>query len=434
MKHARPLALLLAAALLAACALGAGPEPTPAPAPIPTAAVAPPTAAPPTAAAQAPTAAAPTATAATTEAAQPTSPPPTAEPAPLRPQTRLGTFFFYWYDCPRHECDAAQLSAVPPGWVAPLPNDRDPRDGTFYSSQNEDWYEGELRDMRSVGIQTIFPVSWGEHPHYWFTNETLRTLVQANAVQPRPLEIGMFLDTTAQQAMYSDFHDKGYHFGPGVGQMPLTDPMSGYFFYERHIKGFFDEIPREMWATEQGRPIIVAYTAICCRDLQRAGALWAAVKGAFERDFGVQPWLILEDTWFAPEAVSPPAGMRPLGEVADGRYSWGSALRGPQTRTINDYTVSSAGPGFDNRRITGVADPQLQPRASAPDGTAGDAAAFFRASLAAVPPEADLLLIETWNEWPESTGIARATYPSINGAITPDDLYLRVLREWRFGT
>lgn len=433
MKHARPLSLLLAAALLAACAIGGEPEPTPAPAPIPTAAVAPPTAAPlPSAAAQAPTAEQrPTAAAATPA---PTAPPPTPERAPLNPQTRLGTFFFYWYDCPRRECDAAQLSVVPPGWVAPLPNDHDDRDGRFYSSQNGDWYEGELRDMSAVGIQTIFPVSWGEHPHPWFTNETLRTLAQANGVQPRPLAIGMFLDTTAQQAMYSDFHGGGYHFGPGVGQLPLTDPMSGYFFYERHIKGFFDEIPREMWATEQGRPIIIAYTALCCRDLYRAGALWAAVKNAFERDFGVQPWLILEDTWFTPEAVSPPEGMRRLGDVADGRYSWGSALRGPQTRALNGYTVSSAGPGFDNRRITGIADPQHQSRATAPDGAPGDAAAFFRASLAAVPPEANLLLIETWNEWPESTGIARAAYPSVNGAYTPDDLYLQVLRRWRFGT
>ena len=432
MKHALPLALLLAAALLAACAIGSQPEPTQAPAPIPTAAVAPPTAAPlPSVAAQPPTTP-PIALAPTVAATAP--PAPTAERPPLNPSIRLGTFFFYWYDCPRHECDATQLSAVPPGWIAPLPNDRDPRDGSFYSSQNEDWYEGELRDMRSVGIQTIFPVSWGEHPHNWFTNETLRTLVQANAVQPKPFEIGMFLDTTAQQAMYSEFHGGGYRFGPGVGQMPLTDPMSGYFFYERHIKGFFDEIPRKMWATEQGRPIIVVYTAICCRDLQRAGALWAAVKSAFERDFGVQPWLVLEDTWFAPEAVNPPAGMRPLGEVADGRYSWGSALRGPQTRTLNGYTVSSAGPGFDNRRITGIADPHLQPRATAPDGKPGDAAAFFRGSLAAVPPETNLLLIETWNEWPESTGVARAAYPAVNGARTPDDLYLQVLREWRFGT
>jgi hypothetical protein len=354
-------------------------------------------------------------------------------PQPRNPQIRLGTYFFYWYHCPAKECDARQLSAVPPGWTDALPGDGDTRDGTSYSSLNGDWYEGELRGMRAAGIELLFPVSWGDHPHYWFTQETLELLVQANGVQPQPFPIGLFLDTTAQQAMFNDFQDQGYRFGPLVPQLPLSDPRSGYFFYDRHIKGFFERIPRAMWATEQGRPIIIAYTALCCRDLQRAGALWGAVKEAFERDFGVRPWLILEDTWFAPEAIDPPAGMRRLEQVADARYSWGAALRGPQTRALNGYNVSSAGPGFDNRRIAGIQQPQHQPRSAGLDGTPGDAAAFFRASLAAVPQDTNLLLIETWNEWPESTGIARARYPALDGVVPPEDLYLQVLRQWRFG-
>src|SRR5262249_6966596 len=71
-------------------------------------------------------------------------PPPTRVPLPTAPavarngQIRLGTYFFYWYDCPRNECDAGQLSAVPPGWTGPLPGDHDPRDGRSYSSLNED--------------------------------------------------------------------------------------------------------------------------------------------------------------------------------------------------------------------------------------------------------------------------------------------------------
>jgi hypothetical protein len=360
------------------------------------------------------------------------APSPTPLPPPLNGQIRLATFFFYWYDCPLRECHTEQLTAVPPGWASPLPGDPDPRDGTGYSSMNEDWYEHELRDMRATGIQAVFPVSWGNHPHYWFRQETLGLLVQANGVQPEPLAIGMFLDTTAQQAMYSDFHHGGYRYGPGVAQLPLTDPQSGYFFYDLHIKGFFQQIPREMWATEQGRPIIIVYAAVCCRDMQRAGALWGAVKEAFARDFGVEPWLILEDSWFTPEAVAPPDGMRRLEDVADGRYRWGAALHGPQTRDLRGYAVSSVGPGFDNRRLA-VAEPQHQPRSETIDGRPGDAGAFLRTSLAAVPEHTNLLLIETWNEWPESSGVARARYPSAPGQRIPEDFYLEIVRRWRFG-
>jgi len=346
---------------------------------------------------------------------------------------RAGAFFFYWYNCPRQECDAAQLSAVPPGWLAPLPGDPDPRDGAAYSSINYDWFEGELRAMAATGVDVVFPVSWGDHPHPWFRQDRLDLLAQANGVLERPLQIGMFLDSTAQQGMYNDFVADGYRYGPDTPRLPLGDPRSGYFFYERHIKGFFQRIPREMWATEAGRPIIISYTALCCSELERAGAMWAAVKAAFARDFGVEPWLILEDTWFTPEALAPPPGMAPVDRVADGRYSWGAALNGPATRELGGFAVSSVGPGFDNRRIAGIADPRLQPRDQPPGGGAAADGAFLRASLAAVPPDTDLLLIETWNEWPEGTGVAPAAYAAADGRPLPEGFYLDILRQWLGG-
>jgi hypothetical protein len=323
---------------------------------------------------------------------------------------------------------------VPPGWTTPLPGDPDPRDGKSYSSLNEDWYEHELRDMRSAGVQIIFPVSWGDHPHDWFRQETLHLLVQANGVQQRPLQIGMFLDTTAQQGMYNEDHGGSYSYGPSAALLPLADPQSGYYFYERHIKGFFQAIPREMWATEQGRPIIGVYGAACCRDLQRSAALWSAVKQAFSNDFGVEPWLILEESWFTPQALQPSGSVRGIDEVADGRYRWGAALFGPQSYELRGYTVSSAGPGFDNRKLPQNPDPRFRPRAETVDGRAGDAGAFFRSSLDAVPANTNLLLIETWNEWPESTAIARARYPALEGASVPEDFYIQILRRWRFGS
>ncbi|HWQ15073.1 MAG TPA: hypothetical protein VNL77_19910 [Roseiflexaceae bacterium] len=96
----------------------------------------------------------------------------------------------------------------------------------FYSARNRDRYARELADMRAAGIDIVLPVSRGDHPHAWFR-------------------------------------------------------------YDRLIRGFFERIPRAMWATEHGRPLIVAYAAACCQDLHRAGGLWDAVKDAFRRDFGV---------------------------------------------------------------------------------------------------------------------------------------------------
>jgi hypothetical protein len=374
-----------------------------------------------------------------TVAASPTAPlaptalPSTPTPAPTHPavsapRTRLGTFFFYWYNCPDLECDASQLGATPPGWLTPLPRDSDPRDGTAYSSLNYDWFEGELRDMTAVGIDTVFPVSWGDHPHPWFRQDRLDLLIQANGVLERPLAIGMFLDTTAQQAMHHQFATGSYRFGSAIPRLPLHEPYSGYLFYDLHIKGFFQRIPREMWATVEGRPIIITYTALCCEQLELSGELWRAVKAAFARDFGVEPWLILEDTWFA---AGDAADLPTLAQVADGRYSWGTALNGPATHTLDGFTVSSVGPGFDNRRIAGISEPRHQSRHEPPGGGAPGEGAFLRASLAAVPAETDLLLLETWNEWPETTGVARAAYAGLDGRRLPESFYMEIVRGWR---
>jgi hypothetical protein len=36
------------------------------------------------------------------------------------------------------------------------------------------------------------------------------------------------------------------------------------------------------------------------------------------------------------------------------------------------------------------------------------------------------VLIETWNEWPESTGVARAAYTGLRGRPLPETFYLDV--------
>lgn len=340
----------------------------------------------------------------------------------------LATFFFYWYDCPLQECDAARLLAIPDGWQSPLDFDPDARDGRYYSSMNYDWFEQEFRTIASTGITIVLPVSWGEHPHPWFRPDRIDTLVQANSVLEQPLQIGLFLDTTAQQASYQLWQGRDYRFGAAIEALPLSDPLSGYFFYDRHIRDYFERVPREMWATIDGRPLIVTYSAQCCRDLQLAGELWGAVKRAFAADFGVEPWLILEETWLSADGSV--TGLPSAAGVADGVYRWGSALNGMQSVELRGFRVSSVGPGFDNSGVATGSDARQQSRHRAPDGSTGDAA-FLRAGLAAIPADSDLILIETWNEWPENTAIAPAAYRGADGRLIAEDSYLELVRSWR---
>ncbi len=377
------------------------------------------------------------------------TPLPTPTPAsPLRLNMQVAAFFFYWYDCPAHNCDPAQAYAVPPGWSEPLESDRRPGDGLYYSSLNRDWYLQELRDMRLAGIGIVLPVSWGDHSSPWFRTGVLQALVEANRLLDSPLRIGLFDDTTSEVGEYNDYLDNGRFDGSvyleGDASLNLDDPVSGFLFYDRKIKPFFQTIPQEMWAThdgrpveEGGRPIIVVYSTDRISHLERAGALWAGIKAAFERDFHdrngrpITPWVILENSWFSDTAR---AGTPPVDEVADGRFAWGVALKGPKWHSQHGtYLVASVGPGFDNRRAGWVQTKLEQPRHRTPDGREGDPGTFLRWSLAQIPPQTNLLLIETWNELWEGTNVCRAAFPSIGGQTIPEDYYLNLLRETLLG-
>ncbi len=341
------------------------------------------------------------------------------------PQNRwrhVGTFFFYWHDCPERNCDPSSVPTLAPGWTEPLVDDPDPTDGVYYSSLNLEWYVRELLDMRRAGVEWVFPVSWGDYPAPWFRTEVLTRLVEANRRLGVPLKIGLFDDSTSEASEYNDRADDGavnasrYE---SLDPLPLSDPISGYYVYDLKIKPFFRLVPREMWATIQGRPVIVVYVANFYTDLHLAGELWRSVKEAFRRDFGVEPWLILEDSWFV-------LGGPDVADVADGRYHWGAALEGPVAREHRGFRVVSVGPGFDDRYVRPET-PHFRARDVALDGTPGGPAAFLESGLEAAPP-ADLLLIETWNELWEGTSVARAYYRDPrSGRRLPEDFYIDVL-------
>lgn len=367
-------------------------------------------------------------------------PTPTTAPA-LRPEMQTAAFFFYWHDCPGWSCNPQLVYAVPPGWTTPFADDPDSRDGVYYSSLNQYWYLQEIRDMRLAGIDVILPVSWGDTPHPWFDTPALQGLVEANRMIDPPLRIGLFDDTTSEISEYNDFLDNQEFDGSAWTHqgtpLDLSDPSAGFFFYDRKIKPFFQAIPQEMWATHDGRPVeaggrplIVTYMRMNLVHMEYAGQLWANIKTSFARDFQdrngkpITPFLILETTWFGNDSLG---GSPPVDTVADGRYTWGAALLGPYWHTHAGYTVSAIGVGFDDRKNVNSGN-RVRERELALDGQPGGPGAFLESSLARIPADTDLLVIETWNELYEGTNVCRSAYPEIAGQFVPEDYYIGFLR------
>lgn len=339
-----------------------------------------------------------------------------------RPGTQVGTHLFYWYDAPYNNAPYSAMAYHPYG----LAGDSYPGyGGGYYSSCNEYWWEGVFQDMKRAGIDIAAPVCWGDHPWPWFQISVMaQYMVPALERSGCGIKIAMFDDTTSTTSQWNLENGRGYSTTP---KMPLSDQTTWIYFYDKKIKPFFEGIPKEHWAThnglsmdEGGRPLIIAYSAGYFADVSTHGsAVWQWVKDRFAADFkdssekGLFPWLVLSTSW----PIDP--------SVVGGAYGWGAALNGPTTRDTNGYTVTEIGPGFDERLIK--TDGRLKERL---DGA--QLIRWFNSDpRATYQPiyKSNLIMMETWNEFWEATGIDRCKdYPADAGGYLSDTHYMDIWR------
>lgn len=336
---------------------------------------------------------------------------------------KLGTHFFYWYDAPSNNVDRGKMPYHPPGLTSPY-------NGTYYSSLSTEWYKWQLRDMLLGGIDYAFPVSWGEnYQSNYFKQSVLSRMVDAIRQLGSPIKIGLYDDTTSEAAEWNADNGRGYVVSETdpTKQLSCADPNAVTYFYDRKIKPFFQMIPRDLWATHNGlpvsnggRPLILTYVSYYYKDVgSSAATMWQNIKNRFAADFGVQPYLVLCWSWWYFGNVS---------SVADAECVYGAANSGIWTYNPRGYTVSNLGPGCDTRRI-GRTD--YRPRWSNAD-TTDDMLEdqWLRDNFHKVPANANLVMLESWNELWEGTAISRCTdYPRRTACMLPETYYMDKTRE-----
>jgi hypothetical protein len=276
----------------------------------------------------------------------------------------VATYYFYWYRYPDQHFDDLGLH---------FPRDRD------VSYESEAWHEQQLEDMRAADIDVCLPVYWGARDHYdkpdvAFSVRGLPSLVAAAdalaRAGKRPPRIGMFYDTST---LWNDV--RGVE--PSNGRADLRSAEGRELFYAT-IRDFFCQVPPRHWAEIDGSPIVVLYSAGFAAGFdQRA---FDELSSRFARDFaGKRPYVVREVSW---------KGVR-----TDARYSWGAALAGAG---IGESTVA-VGPGYDDSAVRGRTTP-IRER---------EGGHFYEKSWrAALVSNAQLALVETWNENHEGTSVS----------------------------
>jgi hypothetical protein len=348
----------------------------------------------------------------------------------MRAAPLVGTHFFYWYDAPYNNVNQSQMAFHPPGISAPY-------NGTYYSSLSQGWYEWQLRDMASAGIDHVYPVSWGEnYQSAYFRQSVLYRLRDAINAIGSPLKVGMYDDTQSEAAEWNADNGRGYinsTTDPNL-QLSLNPAVALPYFYDRKIKPFFQIFPKTMWATHNGtlpvgaggtgRPLILTFIHRYYKDTQYADDLWAQVKSRFQADFGVEPFIVLSWDWFH-EFNNPD-----LWNVADAETVFGAACSAG-IQTYNEpkgYVVANLGAGCDTRLL---GRPDYQTRWSDRDGRDDKLEdQWLRDNWRQIPTTANLVVLESWNELWEGTSLSFCTdFPKKTGGALPADYYIKKTRK-----
>ena len=272
---------------------------------------------------------------------------------------KYGAMFSWWY-----EAVLPQTKYLP---------------STAWDARHQSWWNEVVRQARAAGLGWIATAAWG-------TGTTadpvqLRPLIAAIEASGGGTKVALFDDPTSEVLRKNESRGRGWTLDVPFDLADFDGRGEGgfAFFYEEQWKRFFSTIPDRYRLKIEGRPVVFMWHGHSGGHLRYAHAeqfhlLLQALRAATIRDFGVNPFVIVEERWMRDDPLTDP----------DAIYGWFDAPNTPATsRIYKGVRVANVVPGYD----CSLCDPP----GPVIDRQAG---ALYRTALQAVAPDADLVLIE----------------------------------------
>jgi hypothetical protein len=278
----------------------------------------------------------------------------------------------------------------------------------FYTPNNTGFWFRELLDARYAGLQFVLPNVYG-YDIQPSTGElaNLESALDAIDAMGGGMQIGLFNDTWAWG-------------NPAGGALQNPAPSlsdtedAAQRIYAVQWKPFFQGIAKSHWYTVNGAPLIYFYNAGTLTPTSGASAVIARLKQLFQADFGVAPFVDVD---------------RGYGSVAsaDAQFVWDTFDGFPATNLDSETTVTGD-LTFDNAMVKWDSLGRDDPGAIATSTTRILKGPGILDSVLQSSTSADLLLLETWNDLGEGTGITRNYDYYYQGAWLTPDAFIGALR------
>ncbi len=305
--------------------------------------------------------------------------------APERRTKRdIGAVFMFFFDCPGGtNCGMDWANTHAPGMDGPstLFGMKAGESAPYHPSRPGFWRR-ELLDAKYAGLQFLLLNTYGPD----IADGKLKPLVEALKSIESPIQIALFDDTWTWGQPY---------FGEFWKQKPdLKDPdRAAKTIYESKWKPFYSQIDKKNWYRFAGRPFIYFYNSGTLEPRTKAAPLLAKLKSLFKADFGEEPFVDVDIAYFDDPSM-------PL--AADAKFKW-MTFDIPQRRhrsTLNGHLIDHAMVRWDavNRDRPGQV-------ATEHDRCVKGGQILERVLKDSL--DAELLVLATWNDLGEGTGIHR---------------------------
>jgi hypothetical protein len=331
--------------------------------------------------------------------------------APVKKLKRdIGAVCMFFFNCPGEpncSMDWANTHASGMNQEHPLLGFGAQETGYYVPTQPGFWRR-ELLDAKYAGLDFLLLNTYGPD----IEDGKLKPLATALASLDDPVKIALFDDTWTWGQTY---------FSAAWKQKPdLKDTeAAAKLIYGMKWKPFFSQVDKRYWYRFQGKPFIYFYNAGTLLPRSRSAALITRLKEMFTADFGEEAFVDADSAYFDDPAME---------KAADARYEWFTfnAAKRHSRSTLKGHVIDHAMVKWD---AVGRERPRELPRQA--DLIIKDASVFSR--VLDDTRDSELLVIATWNDLGEGTGINRNYDYYFHGQWQRPDYFMQLIRKSQGG-
>jgi hypothetical protein len=331
--------------------------------------------------------------------------------APERKVTReIGAVCMFFFHCPdgvNCKMNWANTHAVGMDAPHPLLGFGDQPSG-LYVADHAGFWRRELLDAQWAGLSFLMPNTYGPD----IEDGKLAPLMKALDSIENPPKIAMFDDTwTWGEPHFSDF----WRQKPDLKDTQKTAKT----LYEAKWKPFFSQIDKKYWYRFKGQPFIYFYNSGKLEPRNQTAAVIAKMKEMFEKDFGEKPFVSVDTAYFEDKRMK---------ETADSEFKW-FTFQSPGKRsrsTLNGHII-------DHAMVRWDAIGRDRPEETSRPGDLLFKDGEVLKKVLDSSKDAELLVLATWNDLGEGTGVNRNYDYYAHGEWLAPNHFMQMIRDSQTG-